>query len=435
MLIQLLLGLSILVGVHELGHMLFAKLFGMRVEKFSIGFPPKVAAFKYGETEYSLGALPLGGFVKISGMIDESLDTDSLRKAPQPWEFRSKPAWQRLLVMLGGIIFNVILGICIFVGMVYSTGEQYLTREEANKHGVYVNELGKEIGLQTGDKILKINGKDFHNFNDVKNPLLLMENNASYTVLRQKDSLNIPIPADFIDRLSQEKGKYSNFVSPLFTFHVGEVRKDSPAEKAGLQKEDRIVAINGEEKPYFQLFKEEVQKNAGKPISLTVVDKTGTKKELSLTVSPEGIIGFVPVSELSYATIDYTFWDAIPKGIHTAFQTVWLQVKAFGKIFKGEMSLLNSLGGPVEIAQAYGGELMWERFWMMTGFLSMVLAFMNFLPIPALDGGHVVFLCYEIVAGNPPSEKFLEISQKVGMTILLMLMVFVIGKGLVSLFF
>ncbi|MCS6834161.1 MAG: RIP metalloprotease RseP, partial [Flammeovirgaceae bacterium] len=362
-------------------------------------------------------------------------DTTSLTKAPQSWEFRSKPAWQRLLVMLGGIIFNVILGICIFVGMIYVTGEEYLTREEANKHGIYVNELGKEIGLQTGDKIIKINGKDFHNFNDVKNPLLLMETNAYYTVLRKGDSIHIPIPSDFIDRLSREKGKYSNFVSPLFTFYVGDIRKGSPAEKAGLQKEDRIVAINGQEITYFQLFKEEIQKNAGKPILLTVVDKSGVKRELSLTVSPEGIIGFVPVSELEYATIDYTFIEAIPKGIYSAFQTVWLQVKAFGKIFKGEMSLLNSLGGPVEIAQAYGGELMWERFWMMTGFLSMVLAFMNLLPIPALDGGHVVFLCYEMVAGNPPSNKFLEISQKVGMVILLMLMIFVLGKGILSLFF
>jgi regulator of sigma E protease len=434
MIAQMLLGLSLLVGLHELGHMLAAKAFGMRVERFSIGFPPKIFAFKYGETEYSLGALPLGGFVKISGMIDESLDKTHLSNTPQPWEFRSKPAWQRLIVMLGGIIFNVIAGVCIFIGLAYSLGEQYLSKEEANKHGIYVNELGRQIGLEIGDKIVKINGSDYQNFNEVRNPLLLMENNSYYTVLRNGQEIDVKIPNDFIDLLSRENGKYSNFVSPLFTFHVGEVRKDSPAEKAGLQKEDKIIAINGEKLPYFQSFKETLNKNADNEITITVIRKDETQINLTAKVTKEGTIGFVPISDLEYSTKDYTLIQSIPKGFENAFQTIWLQIKAFGKIFRGEMSLVNSLGGPVEVAQAYGGEIMWERFWTMTGFLSMVLAFMNLLPIPALDGGHVVFISYEMISGKAPSEKVLEISQKIGMILLLSLMVFVIGKGIVGLF-
>ncbi|GAB4335770.1 MAG: RIP metalloprotease RseP [Flammeovirgaceae bacterium] len=434
MIAQMLLGLSLLVGLHELGHMLAAKAFGMRVEKFSIGFPPKIFAFKYGETDYSLGALPLGGFVKISGMIDESLDKAHLKNEPQPWEFRSKPAWQRLIVMLGGIIFNVITGVCIFIALAYSLGEQYLSKDEANKHGIYVNELGKQIGLQTGDKIIKINGRDYQNFNEIRNPLLLMESNSYYTVLREGKEIDIKIPNNFIDLLSEDNGKNSNFVSPLFTFHVGDVKKDSPAEKSGLKKDDKIIAINGFSFLYFQIFKEILNKNANKQIQLTVISKDGVKKELNVNVTNEGTIGFVPVSDLKYTTKTFSFFQSIPKGIENAFQTVWLQIKAFGKIFKGEMSLVNSLGGPVEVAQAYGGEIMWERFWTMTGFLSMVLAFMNLLPIPALDGGHVMFISYEIISGKAPSQKVLEVSQKIGMVLLLSLMVFVIIKGFVGLF-
>ena len=236
---QLILALSILVGVHEAGHLLAAKFFGMKVEQFSIGFPPKVFGFKYGETVYSIGAIPLGGYVKISGMIDESLDTKTMKEEPKPWEFRSKPAWQRLIVMLGGIIVNVITGIIIFIFLTYHIGENYYSTEEVNKYGIVPGTLGEELGFELGDKIIAINGESFEKFSDIRDPNLLLESNAYYTVLRGDQKTDIPIPSNFIENFSRHESE-NVFVTPIKKFMVGQLNKGKGAEKAGLKPGDQI---------------------------------------------------------------------------------------------------------------------------------------------------------------------------------------------------
>jgi len=430
---QLLLGLSILVGLHEMGHLLAAKLFGMRVEKFSIGFPPKIFGVRWGETEYSIGAIPLGGFVKISGMIDESLDTNSLSEEPQPWEFRAKPAWQRLIVMMGGIIVNVITGIVIFVIMAYNFGDSYIPKEEVIKHGIVAYDLAQELGLQTGDRILQVNGHDYEKFEDLAGPDVFLADKTYYTVKRDAETFDVSIPGNFIENFS-ERSSARQFIDIRMPFEVGEVKKDSPADKAGLQTGDKITAVNGQPITYFDELQTILTENAGQQISLQVVrpsnatieNPVSETIELTATVDEEGLIGFYITSLIDAAHTDYSFGEAIPIGTQQAFRAVWVNILAFGKIFRGELSASKSLSGPIGIAQIFGGTWDWTRFWGLTALLSMVLAFMNFLPIPALDGGHVMFLLYEMVSGRKPSDQFLEGAQKVGMVLLLSLMVFVI---------
>jgi regulator of sigma E protease len=423
---QLILGLTILVGVHEMGHMLAAKWFGMRVEKFSIGFPPKVFGKKIGDTEYMLGAVPLGGFVKITGMVDESLDTESLKQEPQPYEFRAKPAWQRLIVMLGGIIVNVITGIIIFSLLTFKYGESYLTASEA-RFGVVPNKLGKEIGFQTGDKIVKINGRPFTEFNEVYGPDVVLGSGSYYTVERNGQLVDISVPQNFMDRLADQD--QSLFVVPLDPFVVGEVVPGQPASKAGLLAGDRILKVADKPIQFFPELQQALKDNAGKETPL-VVERNSQPVTLKVNVDEDGKVGFRPKSLLQYATRKYSLVESVPAGTKQAFGIVTTQVKAFGKIFRGEASARKSLGGPMAIAQQYGATFDWLKFWTLTGMLSMVLAFMNLLPIPALDGGHVLFLTYEMVSGRKPSDKFLENAQKVGMALILCLMVFVIFNDL-----
>jgi len=422
---QLLLGLSIIVGLHELGHLLAAKMFGMRVEKYYIGFPPKVWSITKGETEYGIGAIPLGGFVKISGMIDESMDKAQMQRPPEPWEFRSKPAWQRLIVMLGGIIVNIIVGIVIFIGISYSTGKEYITKEEVNKYGIYASTLAQEIGFQTGDRIIAINGKDFESFDEaVASSEIFLGSNSYYTVLRDGQEVRIDVPNNFIEKLS-EPGARANFIQPGAPFLVNEITPGKAAEKAGLQKNDRILAVNGEPTPYFQVFKDKLEAKKGEEVALSVLRDHDTLS-LSVPVSEEGTIGFAAKFLLDYVKVEYTFPEAVAVGTKTAFNAVFSQAKAFGKIFRGEVSATKSLSGPIGIAQMFGGVWDWQHFWFLTGLLSMILAFMNALPIPALDGGHSVILLFEMISGHKPSDKFLEKAQVVGMVILLGLMAFAI---------
>jgi regulator of sigma E protease len=421
---QLILGLSILVGLHEWGHMATAKMFGMRVEKFFIGFPPKIFGIQRGETEYGIGAIPLGGFVKISGMIDESMDTDAMSKEPQPWEFRSKPAWQRLIVMLGGIIVNVIVGVFIFIVIAYKDGEKILSNTEVNKYGIVAGELAKEIGLQTGDKIVKVNGKSFSDFSEIVSSDVFLGSNSSYTVLRAGKEVEIDIPNNFIEKLSdpEEKGK---FIQPMMPFKVGELIPDMPASDAGLKVGDKIMAVNGTPIHFYHEFQELVPKFKSKHITLAV-QRAGQPMDINLTVSDEGTVGLRPESLLAFTTVKYTLNEAIKAGSKEAFGVVYNNIKGFGKIFRREVSASKALSGPIGIARMFGGEWDWQNFWRLTGLLSMVLAFMNALPIPALDGGHAVILSYEIISGRKPSDTFLENAQKVGMVLLLGLMAFAI---------
>ena len=429
---QLILGLSILVGLHELGHLLAAKAFGMRVEQFSIGFPPKIWGKKFGDTEYSFGMIPLGGFVKISGMIDESLDVTAMRAAPQPHEFRSKPAWQRLIVMMGGIIVNVILGVIIFIGFKYTQGDTNLSKQELNKYGIVAYELGESIGLKTGDRILDINGEDYERFRDLASPAVLLSSDGYFTVNRDGKRLTIPIPNDFVDDFAEENNA-QKFIFYRLIFDIGAVIEGSPADLGGLRVGDKIIALNGAEIEFYDQLQASMDTLAGTQITL-LINRSNVQQTLTIEVNEEGKIGFQANRLNEISTVEYTFAESVPLGTELAFSIVWDNIKGFKKIFAGEVSASKSLSGPIGIAKIFGGTWDWQRFWRITGMLSMVLAFMNFLPIPALDGGHVVFLTWEIVTGKKPSDTFLENAQKVGMVLLLALMSYAILNDIIKLF-
>ncbi len=453
---QLLLGLSILVGVHELGHFATAKWFKMRVEQFALGLPPqmfglkflpsKLFSFRKGETEYLLSPLPLGGYVKISGMIDESMDTDQMASEPQPWEFRSKPAWQRLIVMMGGIIVNVITGIVIFGMLFYIYGDEYLPAKEV-KNGIVASEIAKRIGLKTGDHILSINDHPYTDFADTYNSKILLGSGGHYIVDRDGKQLKITIPSSLLNELSDKK-RVEPFIVPRVRFAVDTVLpppqpgflarllmqitgkdatpKQSPAQKMGLQSGDSIIAINQTPIRFFDELQEGLKANKGKNVTLTIKRK-GEEKQLTATLDKTAALGFISKPEpLRTAHVHYTFGEAFAKAPSKAFGIITDQLKAFGKMFRSELSPTKSLGSFISIGKLYGSIWDWQRFWTITAMLSMVLAFMNFLPIPVLDGGHVMFLLYEMVAGRAPSQKFMEISMRFGMVLLFGLMAFAI---------
>jgi regulator of sigma E protease len=451
---QLLLSLSILIVVHEWGHFITARMFKIKVEKFYLFFDflfPlanvlnfSLIKYKKGDTEYGVGWFPLGGYVKIAGMVDESMDKEQMNQPAQPWEFRSKPAWQRLIVMLGGIIVNVIVGVAIFIGLTFFVGDTYLPKDYVNNHGgIHALELAQQLGLKTGDKIIKLNGKDFNDFKDVADPDFLLTGGSYYTVLRDGNEVKIPIPGDFIENFNDKEAAerfISNRIVPVISEVADEVKnpKDemetSMARRLGLEVGDRFVEIDGKPVNYYDEFASVIashkdadgQPRPGDSISLKV-DHNGEIRSFKEAYTAAQI-GFKPSSGLKaedLARVTYSFGQSIPQGAERAFGVIFVQVKAFGKLFSGEISVKKSLSGPIGMAHYFGPEWDWERFWRITGLLSMVLAFMNLLPIPALDGGYVMFLLYEMITGRQPSEKFFETALKVGMFILLVLMVFV----------
>jgi len=430
---QLLLGLSLLVGLHEFGHFAFAKLFKIRVSKFYIFFDflfplPHVANFalvkkKVGETEYGIGWFPLGGYVQIHGMVDETQDAEALAGPPQPDEFRSKPAWQRLLVMLGGIIMNVLTGIVIFAGLTYALGESYLPATEA-RFGVVTSGLGRSIGFRDGDQIVKINGRPFAEFNEVYNPDVLLNTESYYTVDRGGQILDLPkLGPGFFNRLN--KAGDTLFVEARSPFTLAEVVPGNPAAKAGLLTGDRITRIGETPIRYYDELLRTLPRAKGQTVPI-VVQRGAQSLTLPVAVSAAGKIGVRPKPELSFSTRRFGLGAALPQGVKQAFGVITLQAKAFGKMAKGEIKASESLGGPVEIAQQFGGKFDAVHFWTLVGSLSMVLAFMNLLPIPALDGGHVVFLLYEIIVRRKPSERFMENAQRVGTMLILSLMAYVL---------
>lgn len=431
---QLILGLSILVGVHELGHFLPAKLFKMKVDKFYLffdAFGRKLFSKKIGETEYGIGWLPLGGYVKISGMIDESLDLETMKQAPKPWEFRSKPAWQRLIVMIGGVSVNVIVGILIFIGITFFVGESYLPASEA-KFGIVAHELAQKIGLQTGDKIIKVNGKEVNAFNDIYSPDAFLESNSSYTVDRNGEIINISIPNNFVDNFSRRKSQ-AQFIDPIVPFKVGKVLPSTPAELAGLQTGDLILKVDTIKIQFFHELQAALLAYKSKPIDI-LIDRNGEQKVLTASVDENGKLGFQVDWLLEYKNQKFGLGESVVKGTAMAFNVVTMQLKGFKKMFSGEIDVSKSLSGPIGIAKEFGGTWDWLRFWTLTGLLSMVLAFMNILPIPALDGGHVILLTYEIITRRKPSDKFLEITQKIGIAILGSLMIYSVLNDVIRLF-
>lgn len=426
---QVILALSILIILHELGHFLAARMFGIKVEKFYLFFDAwgvKLFKFNYKGCEYGIGWLPLGGYVKIAGMIDESMDTEQMKEEPKPWEFRSKPAWQRLIVMLGGIIVNVIVGIVVFWMITFKYGEADL--DNTKLYGVKPGIIGQNIGLKEGDKIVGVNGNKANLFyKDLMTSDVLM-GDATLQVERAGKTLDIVLPATMLNEIAEHKR--NEFVTPIFKIvPIDSVSQDSRASKMGLLKGDSIVAINGVKVARLDLLQEEVAKNKGKEIKLDIIRGVDSL-QLIAAADTSSILGFItPLPEVRRT---YAFAESFPIGVNKAFSVITDNIKGFGKIFKGEVRADKALSGPVGIAKMFGKEVDWMRFWTLVGTLSMALAFMNLLPIPALDGGHVIFLLVEMVQGKPLSDKFLETAQMIGFFILIALMLFTFGNDIIK---
>ncbi|PUV25890.1 MULTISPECIES: RIP metalloprotease RseP [Sphingobacterium] len=432
---QVILGLSILIVLHELGHFLAARAFGIKVEKFYLFFDAwgvKLFKFNYKGCEYGIGWLPLGGYVKIAGMIDESMDTEQLKGEPQPWEFRSKPAWQRLIVMLGGIIVNIVVGILVFWMLTFKMGNTDVKMDQL-VNGIVPGSIGESIGLKAGDKVVAIDGQRVENYSELISSKVLM-GGVALTVERDGATKEIKVPADLLNTLSDKKGE--KFIEPRFkTTSVAQVAPGSVASKMGFVKGDSIVALNDTPVPFFDQFRTLVKANINKPVAIKVI-RAGAEVSLKGNVPADAMLGISVNHDNSIKsfTTHYTLMEAFPIGAKKAFTVITDNAKGFGKIFKGEVRADKALSGPIGIATLFGTEVDWIRFWSLVGMLSMALAFMNLLPIPALDGGHVVFLLIEMIQGKPLSEKFLEKAQMVGFFILLGLMVFIFGNDIFKLF-
>lgn len=436
---QLMLSLSILIVLHEMGHFFPARFFGTRVEKFYLFFDPWFSLFKkkVGDTEYGIGWLPLGGYVKISGMIDESFDREQMSQEPQPWEFRSKPAWQRLIIMLGGVTVNFILGFLLYGMVLFVWGEEYLPAKNV-QYGIHADSLGMELGLKNGDQILAIGDNPFEQFNEREIIRQIVINSASKLVIsRDGQEMTLPIDEKYIGILSSHANKDKRLFYARVPFVAGDIQKDSPADKAGLKVEDKIIALNGTPTPFFNDFATIGGDLKSRPVNITILrDKTDTLA-LSMTTTKEGKIGVVPYGPNYFfetEKLEYTLAQALPAGVIKGWNFLGDQIKAFGQIFKSKIKASESLGGFASIGKMFGNEWNWERFWTMTAILSLILAFMNLLPIPALDGGHVVFLLYEVVSGRKPSDKFLEYATMAGFVIVIGLVLFANGMDILRIF-
>lgn len=439
---QFILSLSLLIVLHELGHFIPAKLFKTRVEKFYLFFDYKFSIFKkkIGETVYGIGWIPLGGYVKISGMIDESMDTEQLKQEPKPWEFRSKPAWQRLIIMLGGVFVNFILGIFIYIMLMYSYGEKYLPNENVND-GIWVQDsLAVRLGLQNGDKILSVDGQKIKKFSDITIEFI---NGNNYTLERNGLIIEKELPVDFIDKLITRGKNSGMIVRPRSPFMFAEFQENSLNADSELMDKDIIVAINGQSLKYQDEVENLLNKNKGKEISITV--KRGeNNKTFNLMVNENGKLGviiyglgFTDLEKLGYyelANVNYSLAAAIPAGINKSYQTLANYIKQLKKIFNPNTGAYKGLGGFISIGSIFPSTWSAESFWNITAFLSIMLGFMNLLPIPALDGGHVVFTLWEIITRKKPSDKFLEYAQVTGFILLITLLIFANGNDVFRLF-
>ncbi|APD06973.1 putative zinc metalloprotease [Flavobacteriaceae bacterium UJ101] len=435
---QLVLCLSILVVLHELGHFLPAKWFKTKVEKFYLFFDPyfSLVKKKIGETEYGIGWLPLGGYVKIAGMVDESMDTEQMKKDPEPWEFRSKPAWQRLIIMAGGIIVNVILGGFIFAGILFTWGVSYLPNENV-ENGIVTDSLTQAIGFQTGDKVLSIDGEKIVKFNDINR--LILEGAEDVEVDRNGQIVHIPIKdEDAVPLMDFQQANGSLFV-PRGPVKVGFVAEDTAASKGGLQVDDQVTKVNNQEVVFFDEFQKLIKANKGKTLNVEVL-REGKPQNLVINV-PDSInpkIGVAPSQSYlkdKVARVEYGFLESIPAGFKEAFTSLGTQVKVLGGIFTRDAKIAKNMGSFFSITKQFDKTWDWHRFWILTGTLSMFLAFINLLPIPALDGGHIVFTLYEMITGKKPSQKFLETAQIIGGIFLMTLMAVVIGWDVIKNFF
>ncbi|MCL2501543.1 MAG: RIP metalloprotease RseP [Bacteroidales bacterium] len=435
--VQAVLAFSLLVLVHELGHFLFARLFRIRVDKFYLFFNPGFSLFKYkpknSETEYGIGWLPLGGYCKIAGMIDESLDTEAMKKEPQPWEYRSRPAWQRFFVIVGGVLFNLIFAFLLYSAMLYAGGESYLKNQDA-VHGIICNDLAKEIGFKDGDKILAYDqtsllDREFH--------LLVMDllhqRPQTITVLRGSDTLSFGFDQSFIPQLLKNQVIFG----VGFPFIVQALSDDSPNRESGILAGDRLTALNDTPVHLLSDAQPLLRQHAGDSV-IARFDRGGTTVTIPLWVDLEGRIGVWPEDRLSsYFHItqkNYSFFTAIPAGVNKAYRTIRAYIRDLGLIFSPKTEAYKSVGSVIAIGNIFPTSWDWGRFWEIVALLSIMLAVLNLLPIPVLDGGHILFILCEMITGRKPGDKFLEYAQMVGMVVLFAIFALAMGNDIIRLF-
>jgi regulator of sigma E protease len=432
---QFILSFSIIVVLHELGHFIPARLFGARVEKFYLFFNPGFSLWKkkIGDTEYGLGWIPFGGYVKISGMIDESMDKEQMNKAPESFELRSKPAYQRLIVMLGGVIVNVILAIVIFIGIAWFWGDDFLPSKNLS-YGIHPTEISKKMGLKDGDIIVALDQKELKDFFELESKIVL-EDPKTIQVKRGDSVLSLAIPTTIAAELANANNSTA-FVVPMFPVIVDSIGKTAVVVEGSFQKNDTLLSINGESVKYQHEFIEVKKKYSDSLV--TVIAKRGmdTVKIRTLINNKAQLGLFVKLPMQLFKTVhqEYSFAEAIPTGIQRCFTTLDNYVSGIKQIFTGKVNPNDSLGSLISIGNTFPSQWDWERFWTLTAVFSIVLGFMNVLPIPALDGGHALFILFEMITGRKPSDKFMEYAQIAGMVLMFGLMLYALGLDFWRLF-
>lgn len=430
--LQMILCLSILVVLHEFGHYLPAKWFKTRVEKFYLFFNPKFSLYKkqIGETEWGIGWIPFGGYVKIAGMIDESMDTEQMNQPAQPWEFRSKPAWQRLIIMIGGVTVNFILGILIFAMIMFVWGQTYVKTEDAT-HGIAVDSMGMKLGLMDGDQVLAV---DTMKLERVEPGMVLKEivlkNATTLTVKRNGEIQTLNIPQGYAQEITKYENKGKSLYGIRIPMSFKSVTKGGNADKAGLKDGDEILLVDQKEVAYLQDFKKVLLENKGKTVPFKVLRNTTDTVSLNIPVDENAMVGIAldsPDKLLPISRQTYSFFGSLPMGWNMAVNFLGDQLKAFGQMFTGKIKAKDNLGSVFSIATMFDPGWDWEQFWRITASLSILLGFFNLLPIPALDGGYVLFLLWEIITGKAPNDKFMEVVTYIGFIILLALMVYALG--------
>lgn len=433
--IQFFLCFTILVGIHEFGHFIMARIFRIRVEKFYIFFDIGFSLFKFrrGETEYGMGWLPLGGYCKIAGMIDESMDKGYQSQAVQPWEFRAKPAWQRFLVMIAGVVMNVLLAVAIYIGICYTWGDTYLSNEDV-RWGYNFNEAGHSLGFRDGDRIVTVDGEPIDNFLDILNAMIITDADRTVVVDRNGEQVELILPLDRLIAMRQSKG-YEGLLVPRQPFVIDSVVAPTAA---ALHKGDEIVGMSSRrtgdsyENMEFRDYRTYLELHAGDTVTLAVL-RGGERLSFDLPVSEEGALGVIRAT-YPLRTREYTLWQAIPAGIHKAGEVIasyWEQLKM---IVQPKTKMYEELGGFIAIGSIFPSTWDWQDFWMKTAFLSIILAVMNIIPIPGLDGGHAIFTFWEMITRRKVSDKVLEAAQYVGLVIILMLLLYANGNDIYRFF-
>ncbi len=451
--VQLVFALSLLIFVHEMGHFLFARLFKIRIDKFYLFFNPSFSLLRAkringkwqlswlsstppaewqgheDKTEWGLGWLPLGGYCKIAGMIDESMDKEQMKQAPQPWEYRTKPAWQRLFVIAGGVVFNVIFAFFIFWGMLFTWGEKYLANKDAI-YGIQCDSLAQEMGFRNGDRILYLDKLPVESFSDIV-PDIIFNQVKTVTLIRENDTLTVPITDRFLPVIL--KGE-SRLFEPRVPFVIQSVPETSLNAKSGLQQGDKVIGIDSVEVSFFRDVQTELAKNKGQAVQLRII-RNDSLHTIPVTVSDKGTIDVYTDNKLaSFFTMtqkNYGFFSAFPAGIRECANTIRSYIKQLKLIFSPKTEAYKSVGSFITIANIFPGQWDWQSFWSLTAFLSIMLAVLNILPIPGLDGGHLVFALYEMVTRRKPSDKVYEIAQWIGFILLIGIMVMALGNDII----